>query len=308
MGAVMIDEAQKEDAMVRINEPSVVRTIAVLSVGIGIGYSGSAEGQSSRYYEIWCHRGAESAQLCAHSGDQDGTGLGDAAEDQAGALIISCRSDDINGCFTLGLHYAGGLGVAEDQALATALYMTACEGGVAEGCYNAGYQYDVGLGVDQDQGQATALFVAACGTGIAAGCYNAANQYANGRGVTLDEGRATELYSDACDAGFAEGCYLASFRYADGQGVAEDQTRATALLVAACDVDYAFGCFVAGRNYANGFGVREDQTQAEALFDATCELVDEAGIRYNRAWGDAGDRLVTACDNGFDQAYAATPQ
>jgi hypothetical protein len=78
----------------------------------------------------------------------------------------------MRGCFDLGVHYANGTGVAQDNAQAVAFYRKACNGGELSACNNLGIKYEKGSGVSADPTQAAALYRKSCDGGDKDGCTN----------------------------------------------------------------------------------------------------------------------------------------
>ncbi|MBR6877271.1 MAG: sel1 repeat family protein, partial [Neisseriaceae bacterium] len=56
----------------------------------------------------------------------------------------ACNGGYAQGCGALGVLYAEGQGVKQNDTQAAKLFEQACNGGVAEGCYNLGVSYEKG--------------------------------------------------------------------------------------------------------------------------------------------------------------------
>src|SRR5688572_16500630 len=65
--------------------------------------------------------------------------------DAVGLYSKACDGGDASACATLGVMYAEGQGVAEDEERAAALYQKACDRGAAGGCSGLAYMYENGL-------------------------------------------------------------------------------------------------------------------------------------------------------------------
>lgn len=91
---------------------------------------------------------------------------------------------------------------------AAKLFGKACHGGNAESCYNLGILYAKGRGVKQNDTQAAKLYEQACNGGDAAGCYNLGVSYHNGEGKQKNFSAAKKHYGKACDLGNQDGCEL----------------------------------------------------------------------------------------------------
>ncbi len=88
--------------------------------------------------------------------------------------------------FNLGLMYAKGRGVPQDDAEAVRWYQLAAEQGDAGAQYNLGVMYDLGRGVPQDDAEALRWYRRAAEQGDADAQHNLGLMYAKGRGVPRD--------------------------------------------------------------------------------------------------------------------------
>jgi serine/threonine-protein kinase len=118
----------------------------------------------------------------------------------------ACAAGSREACDNLGVMYAGGKGVAKDDARAAALYATACNAGNALGCNNLGNIYASGRGVSKDNAQAASLYAKACADGNAVGCSNIGNYYRLGIGVEKDAAKARQFLDKGCKLGNQWGC------------------------------------------------------------------------------------------------------
>ena len=83
----------------------------------------------------------------------------------------------------LGVMYANGEGVPEDDAEAVRWYRMAAEQGHAGAQYALGFMYATGRGVLKDDAEAVRWYRMAAEQGHAGAQYNLGLMYANGRGV-----------------------------------------------------------------------------------------------------------------------------
>ena len=88
--------------------------------------------------------------------------------------------------FDLGVHYANGEGVPENDAEAVNWYRLAAEQGYAPAQYNLGVMYDEGRGVREDAAEAARWFRLAAEQGDATAQYNLGVMYREGRGALKD--------------------------------------------------------------------------------------------------------------------------
>ena len=183
----------------------------------------------------------------------------------------ACDAGSAPTCNSLGLIYANGEGVPQDQLRAAGLYRQACDGGNPPGCTNLGYVYAHGLGVSADQSHALRLYQDGCSGGDAAGCEDLGFMYAHGRGVAIDQSRAVQFYQQGCDGGNPAGCTNLGFMYANGEGVARDPAHAVLLYQKGCEAGNTQGCTGLGFMYENGQGVTQDPNAALRLFQKACD-------------------------------------
>jgi serine/threonine protein kinase len=125
---------------------------------------------------------------------------------------------------------------------AATLFDQACSAGSREACDNLGVMYASGKGVAQDDARAAALYATACNAGNALGCNNLGNIYASGRGVSKDNAEAASLYTKACASGNAIGCSNIGNYYRLGIGVEKDSAKARQFLTKGCKMGNQWGC------------------------------------------------------------------
>ncbi len=104
--------------------------------------------------------------------------------------FLSCQSEaeqgDADAQFLLGLMYADGKGVLQDDKQAVNWYRKAAEQGDARAQFLLGLMYADGIGVLQDDKQAVNWVRKAAEQGFAAAQFNLGVMYANGKGVLQD--------------------------------------------------------------------------------------------------------------------------
>ncbi len=103
--------------------------------------------------------------------------------------------------FNLGLMYATGQGVQQDDAAAALWFRKAAEQGYALAQSNLGTMYLYGHGVTQNDTEAVVWFRKAADQGDAIAEFLLGNQYANGKGVPQDYVRAHMWFSLAAAQG-----------------------------------------------------------------------------------------------------------
>ena len=139
---------------------------------------------------------------------------------------IGANKGDAEAQNNLGLMYAKGLGVPQDDKRSVSWFRKAAEKDHAEAQNNLGLTYAKGLGVPQDDKQAVSWFRKAAEKGYAEAQDNLGAMYANGRGVSQDYKQAADWFRKAAEKGSARAqIHLASL-YDKGLGVAQDYAEA----------------------------------------------------------------------------------
>ena len=103
--------------------------------------------------------------------------------------------------FNLGLMYANGKGVPQNDKTAVKWYTRAAKQGDAPAQTNLGWMYDKGRGVPQGDKFAVKWYRLAAEQGYASAQYNLGWMYANGRGVVQDYVRAHMWFNIAASSG-----------------------------------------------------------------------------------------------------------
>ena len=119
------------------------------------------------------------------------------------ALVRSAEQGDAVAQAALGLSYATGDGVPQDDGEAVRWYRLAADQGNARAQANLGVSYANGLGVPEDDGEAVRWFRLAADKGDARAQANLGVSYANGLGVPQDESEAVRWFRLAADQGDA---------------------------------------------------------------------------------------------------------
>ena len=105
---------------------------------------------------------------------------------------------------TLGLKYASGDGIAEDDVEAVRWFGVAAEAGHARAQFNLAVMYASGEGVAEDDAEAVRWFRAAADQGHVRAQYSLGVMYGNGDGVAEDDAEAARWYQLAAEQGHAE--------------------------------------------------------------------------------------------------------
>ncbi len=102
----------------------------------------------------------------------------------------------------LGVMYAEGQGVPQDDAEAVRWFRRAAVQGNASAQFNLGFMYREGRGVPQDDAEAVRWFRRAAEQGNASAQFNLGFMYREGRGVPQDSVQAHLWFSLAADHGY----------------------------------------------------------------------------------------------------------
>ena len=191
--------------------------------------------------------------------------------------------------FNLGLMFAQGHGVPQDDALAAAWYRKAADQGIADAQFDLGVMYAQGHGVAQDHARAIEWLRKAADQGYAVAQSNLGGMYEQGHGVVQDYAQALAWYRKAADqtptrSSTSPCCNVKGPKRAedDAQGVrlrkAADQGNADA------QIDLVW-------IYAKGEGVAEDDGQAGECFRKAADqgYADaQNALGWMYAWRAAG--------------------
>lgn len=170
--------------------------------------------------------------------------------------------------YGLGLMYANGSGVPQDDLLASQWLRKAADQGHAPAQDALGTLYQLGRGVPKDELQAVRWYRRAAEQGLDTAQYNLARQYDFGRGVPRDLGAARKWYEKAADQGYPRAQYNLAVMYANGDGVIQDDARAMQLMRMAAAQGHRQATFSLGVMYAEGRGAPRNPATAFALISA----------------------------------------
>ncbi len=105
-------------------------------------------------------------------------------------------------------------------------FMALALGGDASAQYRLGVMYAKGQGVPQDDKQAASWYLKAAIQDDARAQFAIAEMYREGLGVPKNEKQATTWYLEAADHGFPKAQYTIGLMYAKGEGVPQDFIQA----------------------------------------------------------------------------------
>ena len=163
----------------------------------------------------------------------------------------------------LGVVYARGRGVTQNTAEAFAWFRKAAEQGDTIAQTNLGVMYARGLGVAQNAAEAFAWFHKVAEQGDAAAQTNLGVMYAHGRGVAQNIAEACAWYRKAAEQGYANAQFKLGVMYANGRGVVQNDAEACVWYRKAAEQGDATAQTNLGVMYANGCGVAKNDALAQ---------------------------------------------
>jgi TPR repeat protein len=171
----------------------------------------------------------------------------------------------------LGVMYASGKGVGQDDAEAVRWYRRSAEQGYDPAQFNLGGMYARGKGVAQDYVEAERWYRKAAEQGNAEAQTELGVLYATGRGVALDDVEAALWYREAAERGNTDAQYNLGFMYATGRGVALDDAEAMRWCRKAAEQGHAEAQYNLGSMFATGWSVAQDDAEAERWYRKAAE-------------------------------------
>lgn len=190
-----------------------------------------------------------------------GTSL-DATFNSIATELEAPEQSDAETQYSLGLMYANGSGVPQNDAEAVKWYRLAAEQGLAEAQSNLGLMYSEGRGVPQDDAQAVNWWRKAAAQGLAVAQNNLGFMHAEGRGVPQDDAEAVEWYLKAVEQGDALAQVNLGDMYVDGRGVPQDDAEAVKWYRKAAEQGNTEAQIYLGFLYREGRGIRQDYVEA----------------------------------------------
>ena len=146
-------------------------------------------------------------------------------------------------------------------------------------CVNLGLMFASGQGVGQDNNKAATLFQGACSGNIGSGCERFGVALHNGLGIQADLPRAADTFKKGCDLKSASACNQLALMNVRGEGGPKDTVKAVAGFQKACDLGDAFGCGNLANHLASGDGIARDPVRAAALRKSSCDKGDQQACR-----------------------------
>ena len=201
----------------------------------------------------------------------------DGNKEYAKAVKWYCRAAEqghAKAQYYLGVSYANGEGVLQNDAEAVKWFRRAAEQGHADAQNNLGLTYDNGRRIPQDYSEAVKWFRRAAEQGHADAQGNLGAAYANGYGVPQDNAEAAKWYCRAAEQGDAQVQTILGLIYTIGHGVPQDYSEAVKWFRHAAEQGFAKAQYQLGVAYANGYGVPQDYSEAVKWFRHAAEQRD----------------------------------
>ena len=185
-------------------------------------------------------------------------------------LLLAAQSASAVDFWTGSTYYLRG-----DFTAAMREWRPLAEAGDARAQHYLGIMYANGEGVAQDDRQAVYWFQKSAKQGNAQSQYHLAGMYANGEGVPEDDPQAVFWFRKSAKQGDARAQFNLGVMYEFGEGVPEDDRQAVNWYQQAAEQGYARAQFGLGRMYADGVGVPRNKIEAYAWFNLAAARGDE---------------------------------
>ena len=162
-----------------------------------------------------------------------------------------------------------------DFAAALREWRPLAEEGDARAQYYLGVMYANGEGVPENDRQAAYWFRKSARQGNSQSQYHLGILYANGEGVPEDDPQAVYWFRKSAKQGDARAQFNLGVIYEFGEGVPEDDRQAVNWYRQAAEQGHARAQFGLGSMYADGAGIPRDNVQAYAWFNLAAARGDE---------------------------------
>lgn len=223
---------------------------------------------------------------------------------------------DRDAMFKLGLMYATGRGVNEDDAEAIRWYEEAARAGHAAAMNNLAGHHARGEGVARSETKAVEWLTRAADAGHPRAKSALAARMLHGAGVPKDEVRSHQLASEAAESGDSAAMLLVARAYTLGRGTERNETLAARWIARAAKTGDARAMASYGAILAEGRGVAPDAKEAfywhragalagdaTAMANLALAYLDGDGVAIDRAEGHRW--LLAAAEAGDSIAMVA---
>lgn len=167
--------------------------------------------------------------------------------------------DNAAGEFDMGLDYAMGRGLKQNDVQANSWYRKAAKQGYLSAQINLATDYYVGRGIEQSYAYANFWYRRAAEQGNASAETALGYDYYSGRGVPRSYARANSWYRKAAERGLATAQYALGYDYGRGQGIATNFVMANYWFRQAARQGSASAEFALGMDYTVGLGIAKNE-------------------------------------------------
>jgi TPR repeat protein len=194
------------------------------------------------------------------------------------ALQDSAERGDREAMFRLGVMYASGRGVAEDDTRAAEWYRKAADKGDSRAMVHLAAMHTAGDGVRRDEDDARRWYQKAAEQGNTRAMTALGARCATGVGTARDDAAAVRWYTKAADAGDAHAMFLLGSMHARGRGTDRSQHAAFAWYLKAANAGSARAMTAVGAACATGSGTTANAIESVRWFARAAEAGDANGM------------------------------
>lgn len=183
-------------------------------------------------------------------------------------VLPRAQAGDPEAQHDLGLRYAGGRGVPQDNQRATEWYRAAAEQGYGPAQGSLGLAYYWGKGVELDHAKAAEWLRRAAEQNMAGSGYMLGLMHRSGEGVPKDYAKAAYWLQQAAELGNHYAQQMLAYHYRDGLGVAQNKVAAYKwidLAIPKLKPSPARDTWIKMREQLGGTMTAEEVAQAERL-------------------------------------------
>ena len=195
------------------------------------------------------------------------------------AIKRAAEQGDADAQNSLGVMYAKGQGVAQNDAEAVKWLREAAEQGEAKAQSNLGAMYTEGRGVAQNDVEALKWFRKAAEQGFVDAQFNLGLMYVTGKGVAQNDAEAMKWYRKAAEQGDESAQNSLGVMYAKAQGIAQNDAEAVKWYRKAAEQGFVDAQYNLGVMYGTGKGVAQNDAEAVRWFRKAAERGHETALR-----------------------------
>ena len=132
-----------------------------------------------------------------------GYGVSEEDEYEGAEEEVTMKEESVETQFDVACNLLDGIGVKQDTAKATKIFVKLAELAHPGAQYNLGRGYDNGIGVAKDEKKAVEWYTRAAEKGYSTAQSNLGYCYENGKGVAKDKNKAREWYLKSSQQGYS---------------------------------------------------------------------------------------------------------